>query len=286
MDSGILSSGFGSAVTGFSAGSAFGPIGGAIGGGIGLLSGLASGAKANKLDKAYNAAEANIQEVDPNQAAFLQRLKQQERNFRSGTDASSAYAMQNVRNAGIQNQRNFLMAGGPGVVSNLLRSQQLTNQGVAGIGAYAASGADRTLQMQGGLIDNIAGRVNQRRQEIRNQAMERAVSQRQNNQNTFQGALAMIPGIAAGFSGAGKMNPGSMPGTASQINASLPTGRMMSPATSPAFGTGRGMFPSSTYAQAPQFGMGQGMFPSAAYGQQEPTQQPGAPWTSPSLFGQ
>ncbi len=197
----------GSALSGAAAGTAIAPgIGTAIGAGIGAISGFFSGKEAKKLDKAYQAAEGAIPMTDSNQAAFLDRVRQQERNMRAGTDASSVYAMQNVRNAGIQSQNNFLRAGGQGQIGNMLRSQQLTNQGIAGVAANASAGANQMLQFQGSLIDNIANRVYNRQRELRNQAMERSVSQRQNIQNTLQGSLAMIPGITAGFSKSGSPN--------------------------------------------------------------------------------
>jgi hypothetical protein len=111
---------------------------------------------------------------------------------------------------------NISRAGGPGVVGNLLRAQAGTNQAIAGIGANAAQGANQMLALQGGLIDRMADKVYQRQVERRNQAMERSVSARQNIQNTFQGALAMVPGITGGIN-FGKMGGGQMGGGRTQI---------------------------------------------------------------------
>lgn len=195
---GELSQGaFGGAITGLSAGAPLGPFGMAAGGAIGLASGLFQGQNAKRLEKQYQQAEANVQTTDPGQTAFLQRLRQQERNYRAGTDASSAFAAQQARNVGSTTQANLLRAGGPGAVSNLLRAQAGTNNAMANIGAQASQGANQMLGLQGGIVDQIAQRNFMRQRERRNQAMERSVSARQNIQNMFSGALAMVPGMTA-----------------------------------------------------------------------------------------
>lgn len=220
----VLPSAFGSAVSGVAAGAPLGPVGMAVGGGVGLLSGIFTGMQANKLDREYKKAESALEPNSPDQIAYLNSIRQQERNFRTGTDPSSGFAMQNLRNAQSQTQANLMRAGGPGVVNNLLRSQAVTNQGFANVGANAAAQANQLLQFQGGLIDNIQNRKYQRQREIRNQAMERAASARQNIQNTFQGALAMVPNMT------GQMGAPKMGGV---------TGRVFDPlsATSPGVGT-------------------------------------------------
>jgi len=204
----VFPSALGSAASGAASGAAFGPYGAAVGGAIGLISGIASGSQANKLEKEYQKAEKALQPVSPDQIAYLNGIRQQERNFRAGTDPTSAYAMQNLRNAQAQTQANIGRAGGPGVVNNMLRAQAVTNQGIANVGANAATQANQMLQFQGGLIDNIQNRMYQRQRELRNQAMERSVSARQNIQNTFQGALAMLPSITGQMGQMGGMKGG------------------------------------------------------------------------------
>lgn len=194
-----LPSAFGGAITGAQAGAPLGPIGMGVGAGVGLLSGIFSGQQANRLERDYKNAEKALQPNSPDQLNFLNDIRRQERAFRTGTDPSSGFAMQNLRNAQSQTQANLTRAGGPGVVNNLLRSQAVTNQGFANVGANAADRANQLMQFRGGLIDNIQARQYQRQREIRNQAMERSAAARQNIQNTFQGALAMIPGMTARF---------------------------------------------------------------------------------------
>lgn len=217
---------FGNAVSGAAAGAplgAFGMAGGAI---IGGITGLAQGKRAQQLEKEYQAAESAIQPINPMQMAYLNRVRQQERNFRAGSDPSSAFAAMNARNVGGQTMANINRAGGAGVVGNLLRAQSGTNQAIAGIGANAAAGANQMLAMQGGLIDRMADKVYQRQVERRNQAMERSVSARQNIQNTFQGALAMVPGMTGG------LKFGQQPNRAfDQMNAPVPMQTRMPQAT-------------------------------------------------------
>ncbi|HNR54211.1 MAG TPA: hypothetical protein PKJ19_03525 [Flavobacteriales bacterium] len=195
----IFPSAFGGAVTGAQAGAPLGPIGMGVGAGVGLLSGIFSGQQANRLERDYKKAEGALQPNSPDQINYLNAIRQQERAFRTGTDPSSGFAMQNLRNAQSQTQANLTRAGGPGVVNNLLRSQAITNQGFANVGANAADRANQLMQFRGGLIDNIQARQYARQRELRNQAMERSASAAQNIQNTFQGALAMIPEMTAKF---------------------------------------------------------------------------------------
>ena len=205
---------FGNAITGASAGAPLGPWGMAAGALIGGIAGIGQGKRAQKLEKDYQNAEKAINPVDPNQLAYLNKVRQQERNFRGGSDPSSAFAAMNARNVGGQTMANISRAGGPGVVGNLLRAQAGTNQAIAGIGANAGAQANQMLALQGGLIDRMADKVYQRQVERRNQAMERSVSARQNIQNTFQGALAMVPGIAGGLKFGQKPGQPAAPGMA------------------------------------------------------------------------
>lgn len=191
----------------------------AAGAGIGAISGLLQGQQAKRLNKQYDAAEKAIQTTDPAQMAFLNRLRQQERAFRTGTDKSSAFALNQAQNVNANTQANLLRAGGAGAVNNLLRSQAVSNNAIANIGAQAAGQANQLMGLQGGIIDQIANRNLARQRELRNQAMSRAINSRQNLQNMFQGALAMVPGIT-GQMGAFKAQPAAAP----QVQPQGPTG--------------------------------------------------------------
>jgi hypothetical protein len=192
---------FGGAVSGASSGAAFGPWGAGAGALIGGIGGFMQGKQAKKLDKAYQDSEKNIQVMDPLSMARLAQLRQQERNFRAGTDASSGFAAQQARNVAAQTQSNLMRAGGPGLVGNQLRSQQALGTTIAGIGANAASGANQILGMQGGLIDRLSERQYQRQRELRNIAMSRATAARQDINNQFAGALASLPQMGMQFGG-------------------------------------------------------------------------------------
>jgi hypothetical protein len=194
---------FGGAVSGASAGAALGPWGMAAGGLIGGIAGIGQGKRAKQLEKDYQNAEKNADPFSIRMEAFLNRQRQQERLFRTGSDSSSAFAAGNARNVGAQTMANISRAGGPGVVGNLLRAQAGTNQAIAGIGASAAQGANQMMAAQQGLTQRMEDLAYQRRVELRNQALERSVSARQNIQNTFQGALAMVPGMVGNFKGLG-----------------------------------------------------------------------------------
>jgi hypothetical protein len=63
------------------------------------------------------------------------------------------------------------------------------------------------MAAQQGLTQRMEDLAYQRRVELRNQALERSVSARQNIQNTFQGALAMVPGMTGGISKMGGGKP-------------------------------------------------------------------------------
>ena len=197
----------GGAITGASSGAAFGPWGMAAGAVIGGISGYAQGKRAQKLEKDYQNAEKKADPFSIRMEAFLNRQRQQERLFRTGSDSSSAFAAGNARNVGAQTMANIRTAGGPGVVGNLLRAQAGTNQAIAGIGASAAQGANQMMAAQQGLTQRMEDLAYQRRVELRNQALERSVSARQNIQNTFQGALAMVPGMTGGISKMGGGKP-------------------------------------------------------------------------------
>lgn len=187
----------------------------AAGAGIGAISGLLQGQQAKRLNKQYDAAEKAIQATDPAQMAFLNRLRQQERAFRTGTDKSSAFALNQAQNVNANTQANLLRAGGAGAVNNLLRSQAVSNNAIANIGAQAAGQANQLMELQSGIINQIANRNFARQRELRNQAMSRAVNSRQNLQNMFQGALAMVPGITGRMGGFGPKGVQPMPrGTA------------------------------------------------------------------------
>lgn len=216
----------------------------AIGAGIGAISGLLQGQQAKRLNKQYDAAEKAIQTTDPAQMAFLNRLRQQERAFRTGTDKSSAFALNQAQNVNSNTQANLLRAGGAGAVNNLLRSQAVSNNAIANIGADAAGQANQLMELQSGIIDQIADRNFARQRELRNQAMSRAINSRQNLRNMFQGALAMVPGITGQMGGFGPKSGGAqgrvfdpLASTSEGVGTFYPgaynSGDMLPPATMP-----------------------------------------------------
>lgn len=189
-----------------------------------VRAGIAAG-KNKRLKSDFERADAGVNPIDPNQIAFLNRLRAQEQRFRAGTDPSSAFAMMGARNMGAQTQSNLLRAGGPGSVGNLLRAQQMTNQGIAGIGAQAAAAGNQLVGMQQGMTNLIADRVYNRQRELSNRALAMWQQNRQDVQNAISGITSTLPDMAMNTMWKQNPNPRVM---TQQINNSLPSGRAMS----------------------------------------------------------
>jgi len=149
------------------------------------------------LKNDFMKADAAVNPVDPNQTAFLNRLRSQEQRFRAGTDPSSAWAMQNLNQQDAQRQRNLLRAGGAGLVGNILRSGQIAGQGAAEVGGRAAAMGNQLVGMQMGMTNLIADRVYNRQRELSNRALGFWQQNRQDVQNAISGITAMLPEIGS-----------------------------------------------------------------------------------------
>jgi len=178
-----------------------------VGLGINALRGGIAAGQNKRLRQDYQQAEAGVQPVDPMQVAFLNRLRAQEQRFRAGTDPSSAFAMQNVRQQGAQTQRNLLRAGGPGSVGNLLRAQQGTSQGMAQVAAQTAAQGNQLMGMQMGMTNLISQRVYERQRELSNRALNRWQQNRQDVQNAISGLTATLPDLASQTNWSKNVNP-------------------------------------------------------------------------------
>jgi hypothetical protein len=168
-----------------------------VGFGINALRGGVAAAQNKGLKNDFMAADAAVNPIDPNQTAFLNRLRSQEQRFRAGTDPSSAWAMQNVNQQDAQRQRNLLRAGGAGLVGNILRSGQIAGQGAAEVGGRAAAMGNQLVGMQMGMTNLIAERVYNRQRELSNRAMARWQQNRQDIQNAISGITATLPEIGS-----------------------------------------------------------------------------------------
>lgn len=214
MDSEIVEGNIGGSVQGAQTGAAVGgPWGALIGGIAGGIHGIFKGAEAAKLRKDYEKKEKNIPLYDPMQIAYLNNVTQQERLMRSGMDSSSALAARLQGNAGAQTQANLVRAGGPNVVQNLLRSQAVTQNQNAVVGANASQAAGDLMRLRGRLIDNIAERVYSRQREIRNQAMDKYALAAQGIKNNAANAQGAVPGKETfqGMGGGMKQAPQQQP---------------------------------------------------------------------------
>ena len=187
----------GGALSGAGAGAQFGPWGAGVGAGIGLIGGLMQGANQRKKMADYRKAEAGVNPIDPRQAAFLSKLNQQERFYRSGTDAASGFAMQGQRNALAQTQANLVRAGAN--PNQLLRAQGQANLGMAQVGAAASQRADALLPMQGNMTNLISERIYQRQLQNRAATLARAEQGQQDLNNLLGGGLATMPMLSAAF---------------------------------------------------------------------------------------
>lgn len=159
------------------------------------IRGISQGNKAKDLESVYNQREKEIEPVSPMLTSYLNRISQQERAMRAGTDSASAFARQGLSNALEQTQNNLVRASGPGAVNNLLRSQQGFNQGIAGVAAGASDRADGMLQYQGALTQNINQLMYNRQRERRNIAKSRWAHMKQSssdNLNSLFGIGAQV----------------------------------------------------------------------------------------------
>jgi hypothetical protein len=168
-----------------------------IGMGLNVARAGAAAFQTKGLKNDFMKADAAVNPIDPNQTAFLNRLRSQEQRFRAGTDPSSAWAMQNLNQQDAQRQRNLLRAGGPGSVGNLLRSGQIAGQGAAQVGAQAAAQGNQLVGMQMGMTNLIADRVYNRQRELSNRALGFWQQNRQDVQNAISGITAMLPEIGS-----------------------------------------------------------------------------------------
>lgn len=176
-----------------------GPTGGAIGSVLGGM--VQSGAGARQMRES-NRLDRQIPMDDPEQRGYLNRLARQERQYRAGTDPSTALANRLAQQSGAQTQANLARAGGPGLVQNLLSSQNVTNRGLAQSAAQAAANADNMLGMQGQLVNMMANRRYDRMRYRRDLALMQGQQNQQNANNLMSGALSLAAqGTGANFNG-------------------------------------------------------------------------------------
>lgn len=193
----------GGALQGAGVGSAAGPYGSLIGAVLGAGAGLMQGQAANRKRSEFEARDAAIPLNDPVQQGFLNRLAQQERQYRIGMDPNTALANRLTQQSGAQTQANLARAGGPGLVQNLLSSQNVTNRGLAASAAQAAGMADNMLGMQGQLVNLMAQRRYDRQRYRRDLALMESAQQQQNINNQFSAGLSALPGVIGSFGGMG-----------------------------------------------------------------------------------
>ncbi len=188
------------------------------------IRGISQGKQAKDLKKAYDRAESEITPIGPEMQSYMNRLSQQERFMRAGTDAASQFAKRATANALAQTNNSLVRAGGgANTIGNLLRGQQGAGNAYANIAANASGQANQMLQYQGALTQHL-NELNYRRQrERRNIAMDRWAAMKQdsmNNLNALYGIGAqmatMMPESMWGGGQGGGVPKQATPGVAQQ----------------------------------------------------------------------
>lgn len=187
----------------------------------GIQAGI-QGGKAKKQNALSDRLDSQIPLNDPVQQTFLNRLNQQERYYRAGSDPNTALANRLTQQAGAQTQSNLVRAGGPGTVQNLLSSQNVTNRGLAGNAAQAAGMADNLLGMQGQLTTLMANRRYDRQRYARDKALMQGQQYQQNSNNLVSSLYGRLGTMAGNLGGDGTGG-----GATRSANASAPLGPTM-----------------------------------------------------------
>ena len=188
----ILGGAMTGAGTGFSVG---GPWGAGVGAIVGGVAGAFSGANADQAGRAARTAANDIPLTDPAVTAHIERARRIEANQRAGTDATSAFSTNTVRNVLAQTQDNIRRAAGGNAatgISGALSAQNNANQSIAAIGADAGRRADALMGYQGGLITDQSRRKRELMEFTRNQAYAEYEARRQNISNTMQSGLGLL----------------------------------------------------------------------------------------------
>lgn len=162
--------------------------------------------RARKLRGQYEAANRDIQTIDPTEMAFMGELKRREAAYAAGTDAITGYNQQQIRNTGAQTQENIMRGGGG--VGDLLRSQRVTDQQIGGTGASAQARADMIMGQRGQMVGAFAKRTFQRKMSEASRLWQEATHQREGSNASLQAGIAMLPQVAGGF---GKKAPDQTP---------------------------------------------------------------------------
>ena len=226
-----------------------GPVGGAIGT---IAAGAVQGNQANKLMDKMWAQDNQIPLYDPMQQAALQKVRQQEKQFRAGTDPNSALANRMVGQAAAQTQANLMRGGGPGLVQNLLTSQRTAGNQYAQIGANAAAAANQMLPMELNLVGDMAKRAYDRQRYRRDIYFAQAEQRRQDANNNMMAGIGLLPQLdVSGVLGGRAATPVSAPQTMARTmgtsaSVGLPTNyRLGDLATKPAYNYGFGYAPTA-----------------------------------------
>ncbi|HQX31427.1 MAG TPA: glycine zipper domain-containing protein [Flavobacteriales bacterium] len=180
-------------------GTAIGAVAGGIVGGI-------KGGQEKKKREEYEAKEKSIPLQDPNQVAYLDKIRRNQKALAAGTDPMTSYRMQEARNRGQQTALNLMRSSGgstQALTSNILRANEGTNRAIAGAGAMAEQRSDAWLAAEGTLVGSMADRAYRR--QLSQARMLFAQQQQMKQARVDQGnaALGNMGTVAGGFSKTG-----------------------------------------------------------------------------------
>jgi hypothetical protein len=180
-------------------GTAIGAVAGGIVGGI-------KGGQEKKKREEYEAKEKSIPLQDPNQIAYLDKIRRNQKALAAGTDPMTSYRMQEARNRGQQTALNLMRSSGGStqtLTSNILRANEGTNRAIAGAGADAFNRSLGLLEAEGTLVGSMADRAYRRQLSQARMLFAQYQNMKQDRVDQGNAALGSIGTIAGGFSKTG-----------------------------------------------------------------------------------
>lgn len=182
----------------------------AILGGLQLAKGIYDDAQAKKEQRQADAAAAAIPREDAGVRSMLDQIRQRRRYAELGQNAMLGYKRRVITDAGLNAARNMARAAGtsPGAAQqSFLRSQNVTQQNLAGAAAQSEALAPQYLSMETPIVQDMADRKLALDQYRRDSLQMRAAQRQMNANNAIMGAF----GLAAFLEANG--TPGSGTGT-------------------------------------------------------------------------
>jgi hypothetical protein len=207
-----------------------GVYGAAIGAVAGGIYGGVQGSKLKKQREAYEKAEGAIPLQDANMVNFLGKVQRRRTALEAGTDAYTQNRIGNANNALAQTQANIVRQG-RGNISDLLRSQAVTDRVIGDAGADANRSALSLLGTEGSFIQSMADRLYNRQDSRTNVLWQEYARKREDMNRNLTASLGLLPQITAGgsdeegfggFIGKQRRNLAGQPATMMQPRVTMP----------------------------------------------------------------